>query len=198
MKTKIISLWRLMSVVVLGTLLVGCAHPIVISPLNTPSRSDSSLSPRKVAYVITEADRNKQVTTDGGGGDKVSYFPYRDLEKLIRETLRSVYTDVVSMKAASDKEAIQEHNVSLIFVPTISTASSSSSVFTWPPTKFDIDLSCNVYDASGKVVSQVGAVGNGVAEFSEFKSDLGLAGRRAATDLGVKLKQAITSDPKLR
>lgn len=182
----------------LASLLGACAHPIVISPLKTPIRGDASLSSRNVAYVMTDGDRNKQVTTEGGGGDKVSYFPYRDLEKAVRDALRAVYSDVFVIKSSSDSGAIRENGISLIFAPEISTSSNSQSAFTWPPTQFTIDLSCNVTDSAGNDISRIRVVGSGAAEFSELRTDFGLAGRRAASELAEKLKQEISTNSRLR
>lgn len=186
-----------MLILSLASLLGACAHPIVISPLETHLRSDATLSLKKVAYVMTDADRNKQVTTEGGGGDKVNYFPYRDLEKAIRGSLRAVYSDVFVIKSPSDSGAIQGNDISFIFAPEISTSSSSQSMFTWPPTQFTIDFSCNVTDPVGNMISRIRVIGNGAAEFSEFTSDFGLAGRRAASELSEKLKQEISANPRL-
>jgi hypothetical protein len=189
---------RLTPILALTALLGACAHPIVISPLETPVRVEASLSDKKVAYVMTDADRNKQVTTEGGGGDKVNYFPYRDLEKAIRDALRAVYSDVFVIKSPSDSSAIQGNDISFVFAPEISTSSNSQSMFTWPPTQFTIDLSCSVTDPVGDMTSRIRVVGNGAAEFSEFKADFGLAGRRAASELSEKLKQEIGANPRLR
>lgn len=54
--------------------LVGCAHPISIEGKSVPAQ-DASWSQRKVAYVMSEADRQKQVTTQGGGGTKLAISP---------------------------------------------------------------------------------------------------------------------------
>ena len=195
---KLFMLSRLTLILALASLLGACAHPIVISPLETPVRSDASLSLKKVAYVMTDADRSKQVTTEGGGGDKVNYFPYRDLEKAIRDALRAVYSDIFVIKSPSDSTAIQGNDISFVFAPEISTSSNSQSMFTWPPTQFTIDLSCNVTDPVGNMISRIRVVGSGAAEFSEFKADFGLAGKRAASELSEKLKQEISANPRLR
>lgn len=188
---------RLTLIIALTFLLGACAHPIVISPLETPARVDASHSLKKVAYVMTDADRNKEVTTEGGGGDKVSYFPYRDLEKVIRDVLSTVYSDVFVIKSPSDSATIQENNISFVFAPEISTSSNSQSMFTWPPTQFTIELSCNTTDNVGNLISRIRVVGSGAAEFSEFKADFGLAGRRAAFELSEKLKQEIIANSRL-
>ena len=60
----------------------ACAHPITINPSTSPQRTENSSYSTKVAgYVMTDTDRDKQVTTEGGGSEKVNYFPYKDLEK---------------------------------------------------------------------------------------------------------------------
>jgi hypothetical protein len=178
-------------------LLGGCAHQIAIGPLTTPVRNDASLSPKKPAYVMTDANRNLKVTTEGGGGDKVSYYPYRELEKSVREALRAVYSDVFVVKSTADSEVISANDISYIFTPEITTTSGSESMFTWPPTHFNVDLSCTVVDPKGNVISQFKVLGVGNAEFSEFKGNFGLAGQRAASDVSERLKQAILSNPTL-
>lgn len=190
--------WRLPVAAVLLAFLAACAHPIGIGPIETPLRNEAGLNPKKVVYVMTDADRGKEVVTPGGGGDKVSYFPYRDLEKAIRDALRAVYADVFVVKSAADKEAIQGFGASYVFSPEITTTSHSPSPFTWPPTQFNIDLVCTVSDPHGKPVTQVRAQGAGAAEFSEFVKDFGLAGRRAATQVSEQLKQEVMLNPALR
>ncbi len=190
--------WRLPLAATLLALLTACAHPIGISPLETPVRNEAGLNPKKVAYVMTDADRGKEVITAGGGGDKVSYFPYRDLEKSIRDALRAVYSDVFVVKSASDREAIASFGVSYVFSPSITTTTESPSLLTWPPTRFGIDLTCEVSDPEGKAVTTVKAQSNGTAEFSEFKSDFGLAGRRAASQLSEQFKQQVQANARLR
>lgn len=173
------------------TLISACAHPITIVPNKTPERNAALLSQKKAAYIMTESDRNKQVTTAGGGGDKVNYYPYRDVEKAIRDALRSIYADVIAISSSSDFDSIKTNNISVIYTPVISTVSSSDSAFTWPPTYFQVELTCNVNDIIGKELSFIKVTGNGNAEFSEFKINTGLAGSRASSDLSEKLRQEI-------
>lgn len=179
-------------------LLAACAHPIGIGPVDTPVRNEAGLNPKKVAYVMTDADRAREVITPGGGGDKVSYFPYRDLEKAIRDALRAVYSDVFVVKSASDLEEIGKLGASYVFTPTITTNSSSPSLFTWPPTRFEIDLTCTVTDAQGQRVTELRTQASGAAEFGEFMKDFGLSGRRAATQLSEQFKQTVITHPQLR
>jgi hypothetical protein len=174
------------------------AHPITITPLETPERKENSLNAKKVAYLITNEERNKQVTTEGGGGDKVTYYPYRDLEKAIREALRAVYSDVFAIDSIYNNPIVKENDISFIFSPEIYTNSNSDSAFKWPPTTFSIELSCYVTDSTGKPITRIKVLGNCAVEFSEFNRDFGLAGRRAATEVSKKLVREIIANPNLK
>lgn len=181
-----------------AAMIVGCAHPIVITPTTTLDRPDKPIVKKNVAYVMTNADREKEVKTDGGGGDKVSYYPYRDLEKAIRDALRAVYEDVIIVQSYSNVDELNARNVSYVFVPEITTTSDSPSYFTWPPTKFRIEMNANVSDVRGNFIARIRVVGAGNAEFSEFKGNFGLAGSRAADDLSSKIVDEIKSNSKLK
>lgn len=189
---------RLSFAAVVVSLLAACAHPINLEPTKLPERDDAKLVAKKVGYVLTDSDRAKQVTTPGGGGDKVSYYPYRDMEKAIRASLRAVYQDVSSLKSPNDAAAIKEAGVAYIFLPEISTASSSSSPFTWPPTQFTVNVVCTVTDPQGAVLAKVTSTGDGAAEFTEFKSDFSLSARRAVAVAVEKLAQEVRKNEKLR
>ena len=88
--------------------------------------------------------------------------------------------------------------IKLVVLPEIATTSSSSSPFTWPPTAFSVDLTCNINDDSGKLVKSVKVTGNGNASFDEFKSNFSLASVRASNDALAKLIQALADTPELR
>ncbi|KAF1068962.1 hypothetical protein [Variovorax sp.] len=179
-------------------LLAACTHPITMVTDPAPPRSLQHLVQKKVAYVMTDAQRDTQVVTPGGSGDKVSYFPYRDLEKPVRDALRSVYRDVVVLRTANDVKANQAAGIALVFTPKITTDSSSSSLLAWPPTSFTAEVQCVVTDAAGAEVTRVRAVGNGTAEFGEYKGDFGLAARRAAARMAGQLASEIRRNEKLR
>ena len=189
---------RLAAASALVALVAGCSHPITMITETAPPRSTAHLIPKKVAYVMTDAQRDLQVTTAGGSGDRVSYYPYRDLEKSIRDALRGVYRNVIVLRTASDAKANEAAGVSLVFTPQIKTDSSSSSWITWPPTAFTAEVSCVVTDTAGAEVTRVRAVGNGTAEFGEFNGDYGLAARRAATRMTSQLSSEIRRNEKLR
>lgn len=189
--------WLKASLVALAALVVAaCSHPITITPLEMPDRNNK-VSSKNAAYVMTDAQRAVRVTTPGGGGDKIDYQPYRDLEKAIRDALGSVYNNVVVIKGHDDTKAILDNEVSFVFTPIIHTTSSSDSAFTWPPTAFTIELNCSVRNAAGTEISSFTVTGQGAAEFSEFKSDFGLAGRRAASDLSQKLREKLLEEKQL-
>jgi len=187
---------RLMLGVMAAILLVACAHPISIEGKTLPERSAQPL-PKKAAYVLSAADRQKEVTTAGGGGDKVSYYPYRDFERALRSALASVYADVSVLPSLSDASAIRESGAALIFVPEISTTSYSSSILTWPPTMFTLSLTLNVFDAQAAPVARLRVNGSGNAVWEEFNGDFGLAGRRAVEVAAKALVEEIRRNEKL-
>jgi hypothetical protein len=179
--------------------LAACAHPMSIEAKNVPTRANGAVaSDKKVAYVMSDVDRAKQVTTDGGGGDKVSYFPYRDFERSLRAALAATYADVSVVRTASDSAAIKETGAAFVFVPEILTSSSSPSLLTWPPTRFSLTLSVDVLDSAGIPQAKLRVTGNGAAEWEEFKGDFALAGRRAVEAAAQALITEVGRAEKLR
>jgi hypothetical protein len=102
------------------------------------------------------------------------------------------------LKSPNDAEAIAKHSINYIITPEITTQSSSPSAFTWPPTKFSVNLTCNITDVSGKVIGKPTVTGEGNAEFSEFKSDHSLSGKRATLDSLLKMQDTLLKMPELR
>lgn len=191
---------NLISLIVVLVVLTACAHPIVISPnIDKISASKTSQTiPKNVAYYIADDVLAKQVTTPGGGGDKVSYLPYRDIEMAFYKMLSNVFPNVTKLKTPNDAEALNKNGVSYIITPSIITDSSSPSPFTWPPTKFSAELSCNITDAAGNPVLLTKVTGQGAAEFSEFKTDFSMSGKRATEDALLKMQKALLDAPELR
>lgn len=186
-------------VVVAALLLVGCAHHITITPpLSALTAADTTRIDKAVAYYIAPADRAREVTTPGGGGDKVTYLPYAQSEPALKRVLSNVFTKVMAIPSLDDKRYLADNAIAYVFVPTLSTDSSSDSAFTWPPTRFTVTLDCRAVDASGALVWQQRVTGEGRAEFSEFKHDRGLAGWRAIQDAFQKLQGAISTASELR
>jgi len=173
----------------------ACAHPINISPKVMADEVAAPNIKKSVAYVITQSDRDLEVTTDGGGGDKVRYFPYRDLESGIYQALSALFSRVTLVRTLSDEATLSKNDASLVMVPKITTSSSSDGMFTWPPTQFSIVIDYRFQDRSGGEVYRNMVMGEGRATFSEFSAarDFALAGRRAAEDVLKKLKDQISA-----
>lgn len=191
---------NLISSIIILAVLTGCAHPIVISP-NIEKIGQNTVTPpinNNVAYYIAEDVRTKEVITPGGGGDKVSYQPYRDIETAFYKMLSTVFSNVTKLKTLNDVDAISKNNVSYIITPVIVTDSSSPSPLTWPPTKFSAELTCNITDAAGNPVLSAKVSGEGAAEFDEFKKDFAMSGKRATENALLKMQRALSTAPELR
>lgn len=78
-----------------------------------------------------------------------------------------------------------------MITPSLVTTSHSPSLFTWPPTVFTIEITCRIQDEQGKPVTEIRVMGDGRAEFDEFKSDFSMSAKRAANDALTKLVKAI-------
>ena len=183
--------------IVVTAALCGCAHPIVITPDVSKLERDTGVQPipKSVGYYFTEA-REKEVITAGGGGDKVSYKPYKDIEGGLYKVLSNVFQSVSSI--TSDKDpAVSQKQLGYVMAVEVSTNSSSPSLFTWPPTVFGVNLTANISDSAGKPVTRLLAIGEGRAEWAEFKGDFSLAGKRSSDDALKKLQAALFGAPEL-
>ena len=101
----------------------GCAHSIIITPESDklPHGYVTVRSDKIVGYVITDEERNRRVITPGGGGDKVEYAPYKELEGGLYRVLNNVFTNVYSLTSMEDKAFITEKGIVLVMRPTIAT-----------------------------------------------------------------------------
>jgi hypothetical protein len=179
--------------------LIGCAHKINLTPpLNTLALKGINPVGKNVGYYISPEDKAKEVVTPGGGGDKVKYTPYADLEPALKQALDNIFADVKPVESLENKAFLDDNGISYVFIPKFTTDSSSSSAFTWPPTDFSISMSCTANDAAGNKVWESTVEGNGKAEFSEFKHDLSLSARRAAKDVFVKFEEEIEQTDALK
>jgi hypothetical protein len=185
-------LLSLASLIAAFAILGGCAHSIVITPdaakLGAPT---AKLSANKVGYYISDEERTRKVITPGGGGDKVEYAPYKELEAGIYRVLNNVFSSVDQLKTENDKAFIADKKISFVMRPKITTNSSSSSPFTWPPTDFDVIIEIKATDNTGKVIWQDTVIGKGKAEFSEFKSDFALSAKRASEAALIELQKKL-------
>lgn len=178
--------------------LSGCAHEISLTgdASKLPALSTAPLE-KNVALVITEDETAREVITPGGGGDKVSYHPYRDLELPLYVGLGHVFKNVTKLKTIPDAATIQAQHLDYVITPTIKTTSSSPSLLTWPPTNFTVTLTCTVADPTGQTVATEDVTGSAHAEFSEFKRNFGLAAQLATADAVTKLQTALSAAPEL-
>lgn len=194
------TLAKLLATISVILTLAGCAHPMAINPELGKIALPSAAQPlqKHVAYYISDTLLQKEVTSAGGAGDSVTYFPYRDMELALYKMLSNVFGEVSRVKTLPDQAAMADKKMVYLVTPTLSTTSSSGSALTWPPTQFSVDLSCVVTDASGKQVVTKKVVGLGTGEFSEFKKDPSITGRRAVQDAVLNMQQALLAEPALR
>lgn len=177
----------------------GCAHMINITPpLNTLSGEGLTKIDKAVGYYISAENRALKVTTPGGGGDKVSYFPYVEAEPALNQVLSNLYAKVVRLASPDDQAVLASEHVAFVFTPTITTTSHSTSALTWPPTNFTLTLQCAAVDNAGAAVWSTDVTGNGEAVFADFKHDFSLAARRASKDAFNQLQQKIATAQELR
>jgi hypothetical protein len=190
---------RLIATASVVAALSGCAHEISLTgdASKIPPLATQPID-KTVGLVITDDQLSKEVITPGGGGDKVSYHPYHDLELPMYIGLGHVFKNVTKLKSAPDAATIQAKHLDYVITPTIKTTSSSASLLTWPPTDFSVTLACTVADPSGQTVVTEDVTGTGHAEFSEFKHNLGLAGQIATADAVSQLQSALAKAPELQ
>lgn len=179
------------------SLLISCGHSINITPpLNTLDKDGISKIDKNVGYFISQENMDKEITTPGGGGDKVKYFPYKESEPALIKVLSNIFNQVHRVPSETDLQFIMDKNISYIFTPEYKTDSSSESIFTWPPTKFSMIIDCKAVDKEGTVLWQTTLAGDGAAEFAEFKHDFSLAARRATKNAFIQLQDEIINSGK--
>ncbi|HUL41101.1 MAG TPA: hypothetical protein VLV32_04240 [Burkholderiales bacterium] len=188
-----------MCFIIAVVVVTGCAHPMVISPdISKIERDNTQPIDKNVGYYMAPDAREKAVTTPGGGGDMVTYQPYKDIEAGFYKMLSNVFKNVTVLKSSNDAATISKQSISYVITPVIATNSSSSSILTWPPTRFTVTLTCNIADSHGKPVTIISVTGEGQAEFDEFKHNFSLSGERAAQDALLKMQRALLNAPDLR
>jgi hypothetical protein len=84
----------------------------------------------------------------------------------------------------------------LILTPKIITTSASTGLFTWPPTRFTVDLTNTISTVNGKIITEPRVIGTVGANTSKKLSEYGIAGRRAIEDALLKT-QMLLFDVKL-
>lgn len=177
-------------------LLVGCAHPISIAPdalvLGTLATAEKKI-PKKVGFYISPEALSLEVTTAGGGGDNVRYFPYRDMEAGYRSMLSGVFEGVVRVSKLNDSAEFQRGGLAYILSPEMITGSGSTGFLSWPPTNFTVDLTSKVQDNTGKTVGspRVVGVGTHTEGLLAMNGKHGISGERAMKDALEKMRAAL-------
>lgn len=191
---------RLGFVMTAAVMVSGCAHQMTVRPdiaaLTAPT--GATRIPKDVGLYISQDNRAKEVTTPGGGGDKVTYYPYADMETGLYRVLGNTFHNVDLLSTLSDANSMAKRSLTLIAIPEITTTSSSNAVFTWMATDFTVHISCKFTDAAGHEVTTVSSTGTGHAEFSDLKADFSAAGERASRGALEKLQAAILQSDALR
>jgi hypothetical protein len=167
--------------------LFGCAHPISIQPKQLDAVSRTSSTPtqlkEKVGYYIPDKALELEVTTPGGGGDAVRYFPYRDMQPGYERVLHNVFESVVRLSAMAGPAEMQASHLTYVLAPTVTTSSGSTGVFTWPPTNFSVDIATEIRDSSGKIVATPRVLGAAsVGGIMDMGGNFGVTGQMAMQD----------------
>ena len=185
---------KFFSASIAALLLIGCAHPIKVTPDLTKIERAANAPPRvvaNIAYYIPPELIAIEVTTPGGGGDNVRYFPYQEIEVGFQKILSNNFSGVVKLTSSPDLPRLAQDGITYTIVPEMITTSGGSGFFTWPPTNFTVDLTSNIRDTTGKVIGKPRVVGTGSAETGERIYEHGIAGRRAMEDALLKMQAAL-------
>lgn len=188
------NLYRLLAVTIAALIVSGCAHPIKIEANTTKITSQMASYQRlpvRVGYFIPLELAGLEITTQGGGGDNVRYYPYRDIESGYHSILSNIFDSAKKLSSIPTDAGIPGEKIDFIFIPSIVTGSGGSGLFTWPPTNFTVDLTSQIRDAVGKPLGSLRVIGSGSAETGERLVEHGIAGRRAMEDALSKTQIAI-------
>ncbi len=170
----------------------GCAHKIRTNPeLYQIKKSKVQKNSVNVGYYISDADLKKEVITPAGGGDSVKYTPYLDAQYALETVLSKKFNAVFYMSSLNDKAYMKKKDIRYVFVPTIRTESSSTSVFTWPPTDFTFELSCYALDTRGKKVWSDKASAQAHVEFMAMGGQYGKTAQKASEEAFIKMLEKI-------
>lgn len=182
---------RILCGAALVLIITGCAHPINIAPdlKNIRKNEVSEKSPNKITYYFNE-DIEIEVITSAGGGDKVRYKPYKDLDVGVYKTFSDIFKQT---KLVKNSEMAKDTDADYLAAISITTDSSSDSAFTWPPTTFVINLYAEFKNVKSGEKTHIRSTGEGRADFYEMKGEFNLSAKRASEDLLKKFSSAILS-----
>lgn len=189
-----INLLKILLAISVVSALGGCAHPIKVTPDLTKIYYESNSSNHisaSVGYYIPPELISLEVTTPGGGGDNVRYFPYKDMEAGYERALSNVFSGVVKLPLAPDFSRTKDQGLDYIIEPQLVTSSGSTGFFTWPPTDFTVDLTSRIRDVNGVQIATPRVIGIGQAETNARLIEHGIAGQRAMNDALFKMQLAL-------
>lgn len=171
---------------------LGCAHRIDVTPaLDALNVTGISKIEKNVGYFISPANLAQEVETPAGGGDKVKYAPYKESEPALNRVLANVFREVHALPSPNNAELIASKNISYIFVPTITTDSSSRSGVIWPPSDFTVSLGCQATDGSGRVVWETNLTAEAHERLPDVYRDHARAGKVALQNAFLELQNRI-------
>jgi len=171
---------------------LGCAHRIDITPpLDALNAAGINKIDKNVGYYISPEKLAQEVETPAGGGDKVKYLPYKESEAGLNRVLSNVFREVYALPSPGSAEFIASKNISYIFVPTITTDSSSRSPWIWPPSDFTVSLDCRATDGSGQVVWETSLKVEAHERLPDVYRDHALAGKVALQNAFLELQGKI-------
>lgn len=184
---------KILGAIVSLFLLAGCAHAINITPNLRALTANTEILKTPVGYYLSPADRDKQVSQPSGGGDSVTYYPYKELEPALQKVLYERFKVVHALSSPPTERVLAEGKVDYAFIPEFITENYSTGVLTWPPTKFIVKCSMRAVDKTGTVVWSKQYEGTGEATSSDWKQDFGIAAKRAAESAFKSFAQDINS-----
>lgn len=167
----------------------GCAHKISIVPSLNELREIKveNKVEANAGYYISAETKKIEVTTPGGGGDKVKYTPYADTEGALNTMLSKIFHKVYSLNSLEDKEYIDAKKIMYIFTPKIKTDSSSKNILFWPPNDFTVELTCTAIGVDGTKIWEETVQGEGHTRTKEMLHDFSLSAKRATEDAFKKM-----------
>jgi hypothetical protein len=178
---------------------LGCAHRIDTTPaLDALTASGVPKIDKNVGYYISAENLAKEVITPAGGGDKAKYLPYKEAEPALQRVLANVFREVHALPSPSNAELIASKNIAYVFVPTITTDSSSRSAVIWPPSDFTVSLDCKATDGSGRVVWETSVKGEAHERLPDVYRDHSRAGKVAMQNAFLELQSRIVKAVEFR
>ena len=95
-------------------------------------------------------------------------------------------------------EPIASKHIACIFIPTITTGSSSRSSWIWPPSDFTVSLDCRATDGAGKVIWETSLKAEAHLPLPEVYRDHSLAGQEAIKEAFLELQNRIVKSGAFR